>query len=252
MKPLQTIIFKFLKDTKLAVLDVFFPINCIGCGIEDVWICDMCIKKIKIRDQQFCPICEKIITPDGQVCFACKKISALTGMLVATSYQESIISKAVHLFKYRFVQELHVQLSEIVSKAIQSYELPLPDLIIPIPLHAKRLRWRGFNQSTLLANDLARKLLPDSQLELRDDILIRNRYTSPQMAIKDHHARNLNIKGAFTVTDKSIIKDKKILLIDDITTTGFTIFECASVLKAAGAKEIYAVVIARQEYKQKS
>ena len=252
MPTLWTKILINLKNIRGYALDIFFPINCLGCGAEEVWICETCSQKIKIRDQQLCPLCEKIITPDGQVCFACKHKSPLSGLLVAASYQEPLVSKAVHLFKYRFIEELSAPLTKIILKAIRSYELPLPDLIIPIPLHARRLRWRGFNQSSLLAKNLAENLLPNSQLEVCEDILIRSRHTLPQMSLKDHQQRNRNIQNAFTINDFSKIKDKRILLVDDITTTGSTIFECARVLKKAGAKEIYATVIARQEYKKKS
>ena len=240
-----------LKKIKLAMLDVFFPINCLDCGAPSNWLCESCQRKIKRRDQQLCPVCEKNITPDGQVCFACKKKTALTGLLVATSYQQPLISKTVHLFKYRFLAELALPLAELILQAIQTCELPLPDLIIPIPLHPRRLRWRGFNQATLLAQEIANKLLPEVCLEISTDTLIRQRYTLPQMTLKDHRQRNANIQNAFVVTDATKIKNKRILLIDDITTTGSTIFECARVLKKAGAKEIYAAVIARQEYKQK-
>ena len=250
--PLWIKIAIFLQNLNSLFLDTIFPINCIVCGVENYWLCEVCSKKIKLRDQQFCPLCEKIITPDGQACFACKKKSALSGILVAASYQDPIISKAVHLFKYRFIKELSKPLATLIVRAIQSYELPLPELIIPIPLHPRRLRWRGFNQSTLLAKDVAENLLPDSPLTICTTALVRNRYTLPQMSLRSLHDRNLNISNAFTVSDVSAIENKRILLVDDIATTGSTIFECARILKAAGAKEIYATVIARQEYKQKS
>ena len=251
MKPLWIKIIFILKKLKLEILDTFFPISCFGCGAPDLWLCKSCQQKIKLKDQQFCPVCEKNITPDGQVCFTCKRKSPLNGLLVATSYQEPLVSKMVHLFKYRFIMELSPPLTEIVVRAIQSCDLPLPDLIVPIPLHRRRLRWRGFNQSTLLAEELAEKILPDTKLEISTDALIRQRYTLPQMTLKDHRQRNANIQNAFIVTDSSKIKNKRILLVDDITTTGSTIFECARTLKKAGAKEIYGVVIAKRNYGKK-
>lgn len=244
-------ILPLLKKLRLFILDSLFPIHCVKCGTSDVWLCDSCLKKVKIRDQQFCPICEKRTTPDGRVCFSCKNNSDLNGMLVATSYRDPIISKTVHLFKYRFIEDLSKPLSEVILKTLRSSELPLPDLIIPIPLHPKRLRWRGFNQSEELANNVARNLLPGAELETVTDVLFRNRYTWPQMSIKKHSDRGQNVHGAFIVKDHSRIKRKKILLIDDIATTGATIFECCRILKESGAKEVYAAVIARQEYGDK-
>lgn len=238
------------KKVRNFILDVFFPINCLGCKAEDVWICNICKEKINIRNEQVCPICEKTTTPDGQTCFACKKKAWLDGMLVAASYRQPLISKTVHLFKYRFVEELSLPLSDVVIKAIRGYEMPLPDLVIPIPLHPKRLRWRGFNQSALLAKNIIEKILPGSELEMAENIMIRSRYTLPQMSIRDHSERNRNIRDAFAVENFSKVKGKRILLVDDIATTGSTISECARVLKAAGAKEVWATVIARQEYKK--
>lgn len=240
------------KNIKIFALDIFFPINCIGCKTEGVWLCEKCIKKIKIREEQFCPLCEKNITPDGRICFTCKGKSPLTAMLVSTSYQDPTISKAVHFFKYRFVENLSQPLSEIILKTMRNCELPLPDLIIPIPLHRRRLRWRGFNQSALLATELAKSILPGIELPMSDNLLIRKRYTPPQMSIKNHSQRHKNVRDAFTISEPAKIKGQRILLVDDITTTGSTIFECARVLKNDGAKEVFATVIARQEYRRKS
>jgi ComF family protein len=241
----------YFQKIKSFLLDVLFPIHCLGCQAEGRWLCETCLKRIKLRDQQFCPHCEKIITPDGRSCFACKNKSPLAGLLVATSYQEPLASKAVHLFKYRFLETLAEPLSQLILKTLQSYELPLPDLIVPIPLHPRRLRWRGFNQSWLLAKNLAEKLLPGIDLVLADNLLVRKRYTLPQMSLKNHTQRHQNVHEAFTIIDPTKIKARRILLVDDITTTGSTIFECARILKEAGAKEIWAVVIAKRDYGKK-
>jgi ComF family protein len=155
----------------------------------------------------------------------------------------------VHLYKYRFVPDLHKQLGNLMTQALQKTELPIADIIIPIPLHPRRLRWRGFNQSALLAKYVAENLLPQNRLALDENILIRNRYTPPQMGINDYKNRQQNIENAFSVVNPEQIKNKIVLLIDDIATTGSTIFECARVLKKSGAAEVYAAVIARQETK---
>ncbi len=88
-------------------------------------------------------------------------------------------------------------------------------------------------------------------MEVLENVLVRKRNTNPQMSIESNLERNQNVYDAFQVTDPKKIKNKKILLIDDVATTGSTIFECAKVLKNAGAKEVWATVIARQEYKKK-
>ena len=239
----------FLKKINTFILDVLFPIKCLSCKKEGEWFCQNCLGKMKIQTEDFCGICEKKISPDGRTCFACKKKTSLDAFLSACSYQQTEISKAVHLFKYRFIADLHLPLADLLISKMQKNDLPLPDIIIPIPLHSRRLRWRGFNQAELLANHFAKNLLPATELKTDSNILLRNRYTKPQMEIRDYHSRKTNISNAFTVSSEVSVKNKTILLIDDIATTGSTIFECAKILKEAGAKEVFALVIARQETK---
>lgn len=237
-------------DLTRLILDIFFPISCISCGKENEWICQECFSRIFIKNEHVCGICEKVTTPDGRTCQKCKKRSALNALVVATSYKNEIVSKAVHFYKYRFIPDLHVQLGNLMVKALQKTDLPLPDVIVPIPLHSRRLRWRGFNQSELLAKHVLSNLLPGTEIPMDEKILVRKKYTSPQMKINSYKQRKENIKGSFETVSPEKIKDKAILLIDDIATTGATIFECAEVLKNAGAKEVYAAVVARQEMKK--
>ena len=246
MTKLSTVLSKLRK----FILDTLFPITCIACGKENEWICKDCFSYIFIQNEHVCGICEKVNTPDGRTCQKCKKKSALSAFLVATSYNNSFISHAVHLYKYRFIPDLHIQLGNLIIKALQKTDIPLADIIIPVPLHSKRLRWRGFNQSELLAKHISLNLLPQTEIELDEKVLIRKKYTPPQMKISNYQHRKQNIQGAFCLTDAEKIKNKTILLIDDIATTGSTIFECAQVLKNSGAKEIYAAVIARQEIRK--
>ena len=239
---------KILKATKNIILDTLFPISCISCNKPDEWLCESCLNKIPLKRDQVCPYCEKMITPNGYACFGCKEKYSLDGLLVASSYQDKIISKAIHLYKYRFAEELSSSLGDILLRSIQNSELPLPDMIIPVPLHKRRLRQRGFNQSELLAEYVSEKITPGFPIPLENNLLERFRYTHPQMEIKNQIARRKNIENAFRVSKENTkkIKDKRILIIDDVTTTGATIFECAKTLKKSGAKEVFGLVIARK------
>jgi predicted amidophosphoribosyltransferase len=189
------------------------------------------------------------------------------------------------MYKYNFVRGLSVPLGQIITEAILKNNLPLPDLVIPIPLHPRRERWRGFNQSELLANHIAENLTPGMSIPVLNNLIIRARYTKPQMKIKNYQERQKNIKDIFSITkypplppgedaqrageDKYInssseslspkfieekglrrfftIRDKTILLVDDISTTGATLFGCGKILKKHGAKKVMGAVIARQE-----
>ena len=158
------------------------------------------------------------------------------------------MAKLVHYYKYRFVSELSLTLGKILEKSILASTLPLPEILIPVPLHPRRLRWRGFNQAQLLAQYLGKNLTPGLELPVYSDILLRSRYTKPQMEIKNRQKRQVNTQDAFSLNaQKSFqIKDRIIFLVDDIATTGSTLFECAKVLKQAGAKKVYGVVLTRQ------
>lgn len=240
---------EIVKSTKTFILDTLFPISCISCGYPDVWLCETCFSKIELLPFQVCPQCEKLITEKGQLCDHCKKDrSTLDSLLAATKYNENNLAKMVHLYKYNFVEDLHVPFARLLVKIILKNNLPLPDLIIPVPLHKRRLRWRGFNQSALLADFVSQNLTPGFSIPVAPDLIKRQKYTPPQMQIGKYSERRKNVQGAFIFDSKQDIQNKKILLIDDIATTGATLFECAKVLKANGAKKVFATVIARQEF----
>lgn len=185
-------------------------------------------------------------TPDGRTCFSCRNKSPLDGLLVCASYQDKLVSKVIHSFKYRFIPDLHKPLGKLMVKKMLASSANIPEMIIPVPLHKKRLRWRGFNQSSLLAKYISENLAPGFEIPIFEKTLQRNRSTESQMKIKSRQERNENVSGAFLVSDAKGLASKTVFLIDDVATTGSTIFECAKVLKNAGAKEVFAVVIARQ------
>ncbi len=114
------------------------------------------------------------------------------------------------------------------------------DVVIPVPLHPRRLWWRGFNQAALLAMTISHRL--DKPIEL--DALMRSRMTTPQTS-QDHDARRRNVRRAFSVARSARIKGRRILLIDDVMTTGATVDECARVLVAAGAARVDVLSLAR-------
>jgi len=244
-----------LKKFRHFILDTLFPIQCVACDKNDCWICEDCLNKISLKNQQVCPICKQRATPNGKTCFDCQEKYALDGLLVASFYRKhrhkTVLLKLIHYYKYRFISNLQKPLGKILLKAILNSSLHLPDFIVPIPLHPRRLRWRGFNQAELLANYLSKNLTPSFEITLGKNIILRNKYTQPQMKIHHRKYRLSNLKGAFELNKKSnyfkAIKNKNILLVDDIATTGSTLFECAKILKQQGkVRKVYGVVLARQ------
>jgi len=259
-------LFKFIKK---FILDTLFPIHCLYCQKYGAWICKECLEKINILPTQVCPYCEKNISPAGRICPLCKdkflgknETWPLDALIVSTKYEKNGISHIVHCFKYNFIQDLGAPLAEIISKAIIFHNLPLPDFIIPIPLHYRRLHWRGFNQGEILANNLSEILTPSFPLSVISNFLIRKKYTPAQMKIKNYNERKKNVRDIFGLNRNvetqnfasqniASLQNKNILLIDDICTTGATLFEAGKILKSAGAKKVFGVVIARQEIKVK-
>jgi ComF family protein len=243
-----------LQKINTFFLDALFPIACLACQKKNHWICDECLDKLELLSFQVCPYCEKEITQNGLVCERCRQIQFtknsqldLNALVCATDYQK--ISKLIHFFKYNFVIDLGVPLGKIITRALQKNNLPLPDFIIPIPIHKRKLKWRGFNQAEILANFVGQNITPNFPLPVRTDLVFRRKKTQTQMKIKSYQTRLENLKDAFALMPRAreAIAGKKVLLIDDVATTGATLFECAKVLKTAGAREIYGAIIARQK-----
>ena len=205
-----------LKNIKNFILDLIFPIKCLGCGYEGAWLCQKCFKSIKIK---FTKNSDKII-------------------VVASYHKNPVLQKAIHFYKYKFIQELHNPLSRLLIKRIKNLKLEIKNfLLIPVPLHQKRLKYRGFNQTELLANDLVKHY----NIPLISDVLIRVKHTKPQMELKETQ-RKQNIKNCFACVNHKKIASKNILLLDDVATTGSTLRECEKILLQAGAKKVLSLV----------
>jgi ComF family protein len=150
------------------------------------------------------------------------------------------ITRLIHSLKYKGETSSLPTLSNLARKHFHLPQCNGTEIIIPVPLHAKRLRERGFNQSLLLA----RSLFPNEKKIINTSILQRHRWTEPQ-TVYDGKARRKNLRNAFSVRTPGPIKGKKILLIDDVFTTGTTVNECAGVLLKAGAAEVIVFTLAR-------
>ncbi len=245
--------FNKLKQIKKFILDILFPIECIGCGQEGVWLCKKCEKKININTEDLCPVCRKN-SIYGKTHPWCSNKTYLDGLIVASERKNKILPLIIHRLKYNFIKELAEPLSNILIKKIIQIDgketqpnwvrllLNQNLIVMPVPLHKRRLRWRGFNQADILAKKICQKL----NLTLRNYILIRKKYTTPQVKLK-RKKRLTNLQGVFAI-DKEWqhkIANTKVLLVDDVTTTGATLSECARVLKKYGVLEVWGIVLER-------
>ncbi|MFZ2300041.1 MAG: ComF family protein [Candidatus Moraniibacteriota bacterium] len=236
-----------LRKISAGVLDTLFPISCLGCGAPREHLCRTCLDIFPRRLRQRCPTCLHATTPRGESCFACSGKNFLDGLFAASIYRFHLVSASIHTCKYRFIPAFAQPLGVWLGERIAEIGLPLPDLYIPVPLHPRRLRFRGFNQSELLAKTLADTLAPGLGIPVRTDILRRIRYTRPQMKTHTREERLGNLAGAFALVaaNAPLIRGKSVWLIDDVATTGTTLEECAKILKRSGAKNVFGIVLAR-------
>ncbi|OQA03576.1 MAG: DNA utilization protein GntX [bacterium ADurb.Bin400] len=222
------------------VLDIFFPRYCVGCGTYGKTLCLDCASKIAHIKTPLCPECGRI-SAMGKFCVSCRRRTktALTGLIVATSYESGPIKEVIHHLKYTGMVELASVLGELICLCLGG-NLPSGKLVVvPVPLHSIREKERGFNQSELIARYISERLgLPGGLA------LVRKRYTQPQVVLS-REMRLQNITGAFMVADGELVRNRVVLLVDDVATTAATLNECARVLRQAGARQVWGVVAAR-------
>jgi len=212
------------EKVKNFLLDLLFPKFCFGCQREGTFLCQDCLSTIEIFRFH-----KKL------------KTKFLDDLFVATEYKNAIVKKMILSFKYDpFVKELKKDLANLIKVHFQLLDekFDFSDFVlIPIPLDKKRLRWRGFNQ----AQEIGKELANFFKIPLISDCLVKKKSTLPQAELSEKE-RKENLKGAFIIEKK--VRGKKILLIDDVFTTGATMEEAAKTLKEAGAEKVVGIVVA--------
>lgn len=234
----------------MGILDFLFPRRCVSCGKIGRYFCRKCCLKIEFITRPICPVCGGSAV-DGATHPRCKTRYSLDGLTSFFRY-DGVIRRAVKLLKYQFVSDLA---KEFISLIPSSLLQPIthnssPITLIPIPLHPSRLRFRGFNQAEVLGKILAKRL----NIPIRTNILKRVRKTTPQVEMKDRKKRLKNMEGVFAVNNLAMkpfdsaqgrqYSNVTIFLFDDVFTTGATLRSAANVLKRAGVKRVWGVVMA--------
>ena len=220
-----------------SILDLFFPKRCVGCSMPGFFLCDVCLGEIPRQTTQYCPHC---MSPSnfGAICDLCERKWALDGLFVVAPYsQASRLQAAIQKMKYHHARDLASRLGEWMS---QSAEFPFSDgILIPVPLHKERELARGYNQSQFLAEAMGRSLLWPME-----EPLWRHRNTPPQAHLS-RPERLRNLLDSFSLSSPTRVMNKKIVLIDDVCSTGATLNECTKILKQNGAKVVWGCVLAR-------
>ncbi len=221
----------------MTLLDFLFPKRCVGCGRIGSYVCVACavmMERVK-SNEAICPMCQRR-AHGGVTHPGCKRAYAIDGLTSFFRYK-GVVRKAIKTLKYRLVSDLAWELMSHISLSAVS-----ADMLIPIPLHRERIRNRGFNQAEVLGSLLAARL----NIPVQNDILCRTRHTHPQAGIQQKEERLSNMKNAFLIKKGSHgIRGLRIILFDDVVTTGATLRAAASVLKRAGAKSVWAITLAR-------
>lgn len=216
---------------KHFLLELFFPKFCFGCQREGDFLCQDCRATIDILNshQKF-------------------KGEKLDDLYYAVDYKTFLIKNLIRNLKYEpFVKDIAKNLASLIIDHFQLTDNPPPFLLkkrnyilIPLPLEKRKLKWRGFNQTEEITKELSKFL----KIPLLNDALIKIRKTLPQVELSASERKD-NVKGVFSIKNPEKIREKKILLVDDIYTTGATMTECAKVLKEAGAREVIGMAVAR-------
>ena len=223
------------------ILNILFPETCPTCAGRShnhsiAPFCRECWQSLAPYNGPKCQRCGKPLVSDISImCGEC--INDEPAFISADSFglYDGSLKKAINLLKYHGVKRLSGPLSDLFS----GLHLPGVDAVVPVPLHQKRLRQREYNQSALIAYNIAKRI----ECNLVADSLTKIKDTPQQVGLSSKNRRK-NIKNAFDVKHKNSVKGKKILLIDDVITTGATIRECSRILKKAGAHSIYALGLA--------
>lgn len=233
-----------LKDrvyrVKSGILSLLFPLSCPICGKPSDSlglspICSECWKGIKRYSGPSCSICARpLISEYSRICGECISDPPEFSTVVSYGLYSDTLAIAINLLKFSGIKRL----SRPLAILLLELDIPAVDVILPVPMTKKALIERGFNQSLLIAREISKR----KGIPLDIDSLLKRKETLPQVGLKAEE-RLKNLRGAFSV--ERDIKGKKVLLVDDVMTTGATLRECSKALLKAGAERITGLVLAR-------
>ncbi len=236
---------------------MLFPPRCLVCGefmtegqgeslslTARMNICPVCREGFVPLPAAHCSRCGRPFQTSlasVHICATCLEKPPVFDQALAAGLFQDALRSAIHDFKYRLRVELASALAAFMARElVPPFYPPEADLILPVPLHRRRLRERGFNQALLLA----RELFAQWKDRIRFNLLRRVRWTEPQINFSGRERRT-NVLRAFAVPNPEFVLDKSVILVDDVFTTGATVNECARVLKKAGARSVLVLTLAR-------
>lgn len=226
-----------------AAVDLLFPPRCVVCHRLGAWFCAACIDKIEFIEPPVCRGCGLPLEGSGAdpLCSRCRQSPPAVDALRAAAYHSGPLREAIHEFKYGDLRSLAAPLGQLMAKrwvVLANRELDM-DTVVPVPLHPRRERQRGYNQAALLAEALGACL----QKPVVQGVLVRTRATAPQVGLNPTE-RQSNVRGAFRCTGNDLA-GTRVLLVDDVCTTGSTLESACLALREAGVTSVQAYTLAR-------
>jgi len=223
-----------------GALDLVYPPHCLVCGEPGCdYLCAACTEEITCVEAPYCRKCG--IPCESFYCEACLDREFAFERACSAGLFEGVLREAIHALKYDLRIVMAQPLAELMARSFPDTRLGAKvDLVIAVPIHRKRMMERGFNQSAELSRIFCKRV----SLPLESGVLYKSRETRHQVDLP-HDLRAINVAGAFSVRKAENIMGRKVLLIDDVFTTGSTLNEVAKTLRSAGAGAVYAYTLAR-------
>ncbi len=226
-----------------SLMGFVYPPQCVICDLlhegDRFFLCDRCAFSLDFYSDPYCFKCKNPMDVCSDKCPACGGSRLISKVWACSSYDD-FFRPLIHSFKYQGIipagRFLSRNLADLMADRLQEKKI---DMIIPVPLHPLRECKRGFNQSVYIAEELQNEL----HIPIDLDVLIRVRRTKDQTGL-NREQRKKNMRGAFRINPKADLEKKRIILVDDVTTSGATASEAARILKEAGAREIQLAVLA--------
>lgn len=234
------------------ILDLVFPPACEVCGeVGESGLCSKCIEQVLLVEEPYCSHCGKPFDPNvarpPQLCELCRSNAPSFDGARAVGLHTGSLRRVIITYKFSGRTSVAAFLARLLAERVTAeaealWPLPLADVdaIVPVPLHSQRKRWRGFDQAALLAHPLGRAM----EKAVWEECMARERPTLPQIGLTPQQRRE-NVKNAFAVREEGRLRGKRVLLVDDVYTTGATGMDAARALKAAGAGEVYLITVSR-------
>lgn len=228
-----------------GIVSLIYPPRCQVCGeslhlFNRKILCEICYNSIRSNTPPFCRKCGKPVPYEDYICEDCKTKTYYFDASHAVCIYEGVIRECIHNFKYNANLTLERLFKDLMIGFAEKYiDMHCFNWLVPVPLHRVKYRERTFNQSAILAVQLSKKF----KTPMLKNNLLRTRSGKPQMMLpKDKRLED--IKNSFKIKNPSLLKDKSVLLIDDVFTTGATVNECSKVLKEAGARLVEVLTLA--------